>query len=270
MHESLFLDYQDSRLHYTKSGHGSEVLLTFHGFGQNHTAFDLIINQLKDKYTIYSFDIYFHGKSHWLYSADTLKKEVWKKIMEQLSLKHDITTFSMMCFSMGGKFVLTTTEMLPEKVNKLIMLAPDGIKTSMWYNLATYPIVFQGFFKSMIVKPQRFFGMLTFFKKLGLVDKGISKFAASQMNTTKNRRRVYYSWVVFKNLVFNMSDIAQVINTNHIKLTMILGKHDKIITAQGMNKLLSRLKDYNIETIDSGHNDLIKKTSQRPDLIAEF
>lgn len=270
MHESHFLDYEDSRLHYTKSGDGAEVLLTFHGFGQSYSAFDPIIAKLKDKYTIYSFDIYYHGKSHWLSSGKALTKEVWRSIILNLCQKHDINSFSMLCFSMGGKFVLATTEMIPNRVAHLIMLAPDGIKTSMWYNLATYPIVFQSLFKSMIVRPQRFFGLLSFFRKLRLVDKGISKFATSQMNSAKKRRRVFYSWVVFKDFVFQMQELAQIINKNDIRLIMVLGKHDKIITEKGMGKLLRKLNNYKIVTIESGHNDLIKRTSQQTDLIAEF
>lgn len=270
MHESHFFEYKDSKLHYTKSGQGDRVLFTFHGFGQNYKAFDPIIAKLTKDYTVYSFDLYYHGKSHWLSSADTLSKNIWKEIVEEFCRTHSISTFSMLCFSMGGKFTLAATEMLPHKVDKLILMAPDGIQTSLWYNLATYPVVFQRYFEGMIVKPHRFFRLLSFFKKIGFVDKGISKFAASQMNTVKNRRRVYYSWVVFKNLVFDMRVLSQIINENKIDVIMILGKHDKIITEKGMNKLLNKLNDYQLKLIESGHNDLIKKTSEDGELMAEF
>ena len=270
MHQSYFFEWNKSKLHYTESGSGNSVLLTFHGFGQDHKAFDPILRQLQNDFTIFSFDIYYHGKSHWLPSGKELTKVEWKEIIQSILEKHEIETFSLLCFSMGGKFALSLVETIPHSVDKIIFMAPDGIKTSFWYSLATYPLLFQGYFKSMIVKPIRFFGLLSFFKKLGLVEKGISKFAASQMNSAKKRRRVYYSWVVFKKLTFNMKQLAETIIQNNIEVVMILGKHDKIITEQGMDRLLNKLPHYKIEIIDSGHNDLIKKASQDVDLMSEF
>lgn len=270
MHESHFFEWQKSKLHYTKSGNGEAILLAFHGFGQDHKAFDPILEKLKDRYTIYSFDIYFHGKSHWLPQGETLSKKAWKEIIQAIGRKHGFEAYSLLCFSMGGKFALSIIETNPTQLDKVIFMAPDGIKTSIWYNLATYPVLLQRYFKSMIVRPNRFFGLLSFFQKLGLVENGISKFAASQMNSAKKRRRVYYSWVVFKKLTFDMQRIADIIKTHDISIMMILGRHDKIITERGMNKLLSKLSHHHTKVIDSGHNNLIKKASEDSDLMDEF
>jgi len=38
---------------------------------------------------------------------------------------------------------------------------------------------------------------------------------------------------------------------------MVLGKHDKIITKQNMQRLLRHLRDYQLEILDTGHNGVI-------------
>lgn len=265
-----FFYFKNTQLHYAKKGSGSKILLTFHGFGQDYKAFDPVIDQLTDEYTVYSFDLFYHGKSNWSNNEKALSKTFWHQLIEAFTSQHHITNFSILCFSMGGKFALSTIESMPHHIDQVVMMAPDGIKTSMWYSLATYPLFFQKLFKSMIVKPNRFFNIIKMLNKLKLVDKGILKFAKSQMNTVKKRRRVYYSWIIFKDLHFDLSEIANRINQHQVKTLMVLGKYDKIITRQGMNRLLDKVPDSRLLIITSGHNDLIKNASRSSDFMSAF
>lgn len=255
------INYQEHSINYHTYGSGKKTMLAFHGFGLTGASFSPIAEVLQNDYTIYSFDIFYHGHSYWGSPERSLSKEQWSLFIDFFCSKFEITNYSLLAFSMGGKFALTLLEKRPKQIDQVIFIAPDGIQTQIWYNLATYPLVFQKYFKSIIVKPQRFHSILSSLKKMGLVDKGISKFAASQMNSIKKRRRVYYSWVVFKELYFAMDEIANQINTNGIHVTMFLGKHDKIITEKGMNKLLKHLKDHKKYILDCGHNNLIEHTA---------
>jgi pimeloyl-ACP methyl ester carboxylesterase len=94
---------------------------------------------------------------------------------------------------------------------------------------------------------------------LGLVDKGLLRFAESQMDTEEKRSRVYFSWVYFRKLKFNLSKIASLLNKKQIPLTLLVGKHDKVIQAKNMKSLVLMLQKKNFQVIEAGHNDLIKK-----------
>jgi len=251
-----FIDYQGSRLHYAKSGHGLAPLLLFHGFGQDHKVFDVWIRALENKYTIYAFDLYFHGQSTWPLRRP-LEKSDWKQIMMQFLGKEKIKLFVVVGFSLGGKFALTTLEAFTDKVTKVVLLAPDGIKTSLWYNLATYPIAVRLLFKRMVLQPRRFFTLAQFFQRVGLVNKGLVRFAESQMDTEEKRRRVYYSWVYFRHFKFDIPALASMLNQQHIPLLMLTGKYDKVIPTKNMEGLLQRLLQKQVEVIEAGHNDLV-------------
>lgn len=254
-----YLSFNSSVLHYVKAGRGAENMLIFHGFGQDNTVFTSLVKELSDKYTLYIFDLFFHGKSMWDLDETPLEKSEWKEIMVRFLNENGIDKFSLAGFSLGGKFVLATLESFPEKTEKVILMAPDGIKTSFWYSLATYPVLFRKFFKSMIIHPQRFFKVAKLANKLGLADKGLVRFAQHQMNTEEKRKRVYYSWIVFRHLTFNMKTIAEIVNAYEIPLTMIVGKYDKVIKVAGMNRLLKGLKNYRLQTLETGHNGLIRE-----------
>ena len=234
-------------------------MLLFHGFGQDHHAFDQLPDTFLHSHTMYIFDIFFHGASQWQQEEEPLEKAVWKEILIQFLTENEIKKFSVLGFSMGGKFALACVELFPKQVESVYLLAPDGIKTSMWYSLATYPFGFRHLFKSMIAHHSRFLMVANLALKLKLIDKGILRFVESQMNTEAKRKRVYYSWVVLRHFQFDLDHIAGILNSKPTPLTLIIGQYDKIITAKNMQPFINKLKEVRFEVIEAGHNDLILK-----------
>jgi pimeloyl-ACP methyl ester carboxylesterase len=249
-------------LNYSIKGNGKTPLLAFHGFGQSKEVYDPFSELLGDEYTVYAFDIYFHGESEWGDRNQALEKQDWEQILKSFLEKHKIEKFALVGYSMGGKFALASLELFPRRIKEFLLIAPDGIKTSLWYSLATYPTSFRNFFRAMIVKPKYFYKILKTTKKLGLVDKSILKFANNQMNTREKRRRVYLTWVVFRHLHFDLKLIAFLINQNKIPMMMFTGKYDKIITAENMMDLLQHVKEYEHVILEAGHNTLIADTAK--------
>jgi pimeloyl-ACP methyl ester carboxylesterase len=260
MIQENFIHYRKNLLHYVKAGNGKQPLLVFHGFGQDHTLYVPLLKSLSPRYTLYIIDLFFHGKSEWNEGERPLQKATWKNILEVLLQDQQITTFSVLAYSLGGKFALATLEAFPARTKEVYLLAPDGIKTSFWYSLATYPKFFRSLFKSMILRHGRFLWIANKLNESSLVDKGLIRFADYQMNTEAKRKRVYYSWVVFRHLSFNLKEIAGLINKNKIKLTMIVGKYDKVIRPENMHRLLKHVKDYRLEVLESGHTGLMRES----------
>lgn len=250
--------FRESCLHYTRTGTGSRVMLTFHGFGQTQEHFQPLARQLAGQFTIYSFDLFYHGKSTWRHRGQSLSKTYWKELMQQFLAQEDIRTFALAGFSMGGKFALATLESFADRITDLLLIAPDGIKTNFWYSLATYPSWTRKVFRSVVIHPRRFQQWASWMRQLRLVDKGIVRFAQSQMNTREKRHRVYYSWMVFKEFTFDMRHIAGLINTHRIPVRMFLGRYDKIITARNMQRLLKHIPQHQLVILEEGHNRLIE------------
>jgi pimeloyl-ACP methyl ester carboxylesterase len=246
--------FGSSRLYYNRSGTGP-ALLVFHGFGQDHRAFSGWMDALKDRYTLFLCDLYFHGSSTWP-DQMPLEKKDWKEIIGLLLKEEQITSFDVAGFSMGGKFALATLEGFPNSIKKMILVAADGITVSPWYRLATAAPL-RGFFRSMILKPGRFHATVRFFRSLGLLNNGAVRFAESQMDTEENRNRVYCSWVYFRHLRFRVRDIAAIINQFHISVLIIAGKFDRVIPPKNMDPLIKRLDHKQVEILEAGHHDLV-------------
>ncbi len=180
------LKFKKGILGYTKVGHGNQVLLAFHGFGQDHTAFDPIVGELEKRFTIYSFDLFFHGDSEW-HGNEPISKQEWATIISQFVNQENLSRFSLLGFSLGAKFALAALEAFEGAVESICFISPDGIKRNIWYNIATR---FPGrwFFQSLIKRPKRFHSILSLAQQLKLVDDSVIRFARSQMETEQQRR----------------------------------------------------------------------------------
>jgi pimeloyl-ACP methyl ester carboxylesterase len=252
------INHSKAKLHYKKTGSGPKVMLLFHGFGQDHRAFKHFLLSPSNDYTYYSFDLFFHGGSEWNNGETPIEKVLWKTIFEKFLAENKIEKFSMIAFSLGCRFALACVESVPDRIDKIYLIAPDGIKISFWYTIATYPWMFRKIFKSMIKHPFSFKIIAHSLYELHLADKSLLKFAEHQMNTLEKRERVYYSWVVFRHLTFDLETLSQLINANKIAVTFIAGKKDPVIKAKNMNGLVKRLKYCSVKILNTGHRGILK------------
>ena len=182
---------------------------------------------------------------------------MWGDLIKEFLQQNNINRFSLAGFSLGAKFLLALVEIFPSQIDQIILIAPDGIKTNFWYDLATYPLWLRKYFKTLVFKPKTFFLLVQFLQSLNLMDKGILKFSQNQMNSLVKRRRVYYSWVVFKELRFDIIQLATLINQHGIQTIFFLGKYDKIIPLKRIRTFLSKVSDYQLEMLETGHQSLI-------------
>lgn len=252
-----FICWQESRLHFVRAGTGKKVLLFFHGFGQDHTVYLPVIQHLTPDYRLYIFDLYFHGQSSWNRNEQPLRKEHWKEIMETFLANEQIQRFSLVGYSLGGKFALATVEAFAHQIDSVFLIAADGIETSFWYSMATYPSILRRFFRGMIGNYNRFSALARWLHRYNLVDKGLIRFADFQMSTEEKRKRVYYSWVVFRKLSFSMRLIGRILRENNIRTIVIVGKYDKVIEPENMQVLLQYVPKAEFHVLEAGHSGLI-------------
>ncbi len=253
-----YLSKDKTKLHYRVIGDGSKVMLAFHGYGQSSGYYYPMEKALGQDYTIYAFDLFFHGGSRLHKDDMPLTKTFLKGMIEQLLEKYKIEKFTVMGFSMGGKFALTLIEQMPERVEELYLIAPDGIKTSFWYNIATYPGWMQQIFKRTVIKPKPFFKFLKVLNKYNLAHKSLIRFAHYQMDSTAKRLRVYRSWIGFRDLNFDIRQIVQLLNKYKIPVTMYLGEYDEIISLKRVRVFVDALDNGELVILKTGHSNLLQ------------
>ncbi len=253
-----FIEFSQASLKYTRWPGGERALLCFHGFGQDRQVFESLQEAVKDRFTVYSFDIFFHGESEWHRKQESFRPPDWFEFTERFFEKESIDRFEVLGFSMGAKFAMTTAELYPDRIDHIHLLAPDGIKTHFSYRFSTYPYLIRKLFKTQIKNPLLFKTLVGFSRALRLTDNYNLRFALSQMETENKRAQVYYSWVAFRHFTPNHKKLANLVNETPIQLTFYLGKYDKVINQKEITPLVKLLAEPEIITLESGHSKLIE------------
>lgn len=254
-----FLKTKWGKLAYTSFGTGKEVSLIFHGFGQTHQDMLPFEALLRPNSRFLFIDIFYHGRSVWRDPNQSLDKSIWKKIISELMTKEDFTTFNLIGYSMGGKFSLVTYELFPEKVKSLKLLAPDGIKTGLWYSLNSYPSFMHQPFRQVVFRPKPFFRIVESLEKVGLVESSLTKFFRNEMKTRSKRAQVYLTWRVFGGLCPHLPTIITQIRKQQTPITLYIGEYDKMVTGENLRRFSSKIKHIRVITLPVGHGQLIEE-----------
>jgi len=250
-----YFTYKEATLWYAITGTGSEVVFAFHGFGQSREIFNPLPDELEKEITLYSFDLFFHGKSEWGYGEIPVSKEFWKALIENFLNAHNIENFALVGFSLGARFALTTYENFAARVNHLFLLAPDGLTPNIWYELVTSSIPGRKLFKRLIAKSKLFFTLAGLLGNLKLLDQRLLRFAESQMKSHSKRNQVYNSWVTFRKLSVNPKVLQKLTQRYPNTITIVLGQHDTVITPKIINGI--PVNTFRILILETGHNRLI-------------
>jgi pimeloyl-ACP methyl ester carboxylesterase len=252
-----YLLHPSGKLAYLKMGVGPEVFLIFHGFGQTHLdmmPFDLL---RKSGQTFLFIDQFFHGKSQWADAEIELNRRIWQDLIRTLQEKETFQEFHLIGYSMGGKFSLLTFELFSKQVKSLTLLAPDGIKTGLWYNMNSFPKTLHPFFKRVVFQPRSFFGLVDGLNSAGLVEKSLVKFVKTQMETRSKRAQAYFVWKVFSSLQPRLGEIIRLSRLYQTPITLFTGEHDKMVTAQNLSRFSSKIPQLKKVSLPVGHGQLI-------------
>jgi len=246
-----------TKLHYQRYGDGPRVVLAFHGYGQSEGHWRSVASVLGSEVSVYSFDLFYHGKSRLMKADAPITKKRLAELLGQFLHEQKITKFSLLAFSMGAKFALTAVENFADQIEQVWLIAPDGIRAQLWYTLATSPLLVRGLLGRAVLRPQGLLGFINKLSEKRLVDPGLVRFAEWQLDSREKRLRVYRSWTGFKNLAFDLRKLASLLNQRATPVTFFLGKYDRVIPHEGLKQFIGSLKKVNTVLLDAGHAGLI-------------
>ena len=258
--KKYFTHHQHTISYYTY-GRGKDVIIAFHGYGQDHRAFRHLGKQLGPHYTIYAFDLFFHGNSSRIARRTPLHKDEWCAIVAHFLKIQQITIFSIMGYSLGGRFALTLVECYAERIEQLILIAPDGIKHSFWYHFSSSTILGNYLLRAWISRPKVFFRVVRLARQSNLIDKSLSKLVLSHMDTRKKRYEVYCRWTGFRLIKPDLPTVIRKCNEQEIYVRTYLGEYDRVIKAKSIIPKLKKLKISRIHCLPCGHNSLLQNVS---------
>jgi pimeloyl-ACP methyl ester carboxylesterase len=277
-HQRIFIVKKLSAIHYRNSliswyqyGTGPRPVLCFHGYGEDAQSFGFLEKWAGNEYSFYAIELPFHGHTEWndgldFDSGDLLNVVdlvLQSAVDSQQSAVHsgeNRDRLILIGFSLGGRIALSFLQAAPERVEKIILLAPDGLKVNFWYWLTTQTWLGNRLFKFTMYHPGWFFGFLNLLNKLRMVNASVYKFVNYYIGDQDLRIQLYNRWTSLRKLRPNLSKIKRLIRQNDTPVRLVYGRHDRIILSSVGEKFRKGIEQQAIlRVIESGHQVLHEK-----------
>jgi pimeloyl-ACP methyl ester carboxylesterase len=263
--ESLQLTYRHSTIHYYRFGSGPKPVLCFHGYGEDAETYLFLDKYAGNQFTFYSIDLPFHGKTEWREDLNFKHKDlltIVEEILKPKDQKQETSNqqLTLLGYSLGGRVALSLCQAMPDKIEKLVLLAPDGLKLNFWYWLTTQTWLGNRFFHFTMKHPGWFFGFLKLLNKLKLVNASVFKFVNFYIGKAELRKLLYARWTTLRKLKPDSKLIKSFARKNNIQFRLVYGMYDRIILSSVGERFKTGVEEQcKISIIHSGHQLLHEK-----------
>jgi len=260
--QNRYLIFRDSSISYYRWGNGPRLLLSFHGYGESALSFSFLEDVLGNTFTILAIDLPFHGQTDWKeapLTATTLLTIIDEIVARELVTSPSPKGWWLMGYSMGGRIALSLLEHTPERIERLMLLAPDGLVVNPWYWLATQTMPGRWLFKWTMYHPGWFFFVLRTGDKLRLVNPSVYKFVANYVDNKEIRSALYIRWTGLRLFKPRLAVIKDIIRSRQIPVQLLYGKFDRIIRVERGESFRKGIEPWcELTVIPAGHQ-LLKK-----------
>lgn len=222
---------------YPSSEQASQTILAFHGYGRPLEDFEIFLPLLKSHQKLVSVSLFGHGfsKVPGSYSdkqAISLPDfTVW---MEALIDHYATGSTHMLTYSMGGRIALKTAELLPHKVDSLLLTAPDGFRQPWIYNPIFGSKAGRWLYGKTEKRPSWVFAVVRFLTFFKLLHPKAEKFVAVHFGSAEKRKRLREVWTRYRTINPDLEKLGELVDAGDLQMKLIFGAHDIVIpTALG-------------------------------------
>lgn len=226
------------KIEYLVRGHGNKTIICFHGHSLNMNYFEFVADHFVNIQVI-SFNIFYHGNS--ILKEDDLHHQNLKALMEEILIENKVKNFTVLGYSLGGKFALNMVNYFPELAQKAILIAPEGIKSSNFYNTTSRMVLLRRLYKTSIDHPNWFFNLSNILHKMKIFSPSMLKFIHLQMGEKEQRQMAYNTWAKFRYIFPNQGKLKKNFHTCNIELILLMGEKDRIIKPEIGQQFINRI-----------------------------
>ncbi|MES2703128.1 MAG: alpha/beta hydrolase [Bacteroidota bacterium] len=249
---SKYIQAGSQQLHYLQLGSGPHLLLAFHGYANDAAIFYIFEKHLGKEYTILSFDLPHHGRSRW--PDDTLlTKNDLLTLIQKIKHEFSISKVALMGYSMGGRVCLNIIALSPESVDKVVLIAPDGLTPNFYYHFLTRTILGKKMFRHFLTHPERYFKVIDWLRDKKRIDASRHRFAMQYLQSEYTRNFLLRVWPAMSDLIAPSGRVQKAIRKHSLPVAIFMGAYDKIIPPGLAHSFGKGLATVQVHVLQKGH-----------------
>lgn len=254
-------DHPLAHLNYYKFGEGKKTMLCFHGYGMHGKQFKMLEEKLGNEYTFYGFDLFFHKETK-LKNADLaaikegISKETLAKFISDFCDSLQIDKFSVIGYSMGTHYAVALTEILYERIENLIIIAPAALKPGKLVEFFSKNKIGNKILEKLVLSEKALINLLKFSKRFNFVDDVGYNILLKEINTAELRLSLYACFTYLRFLDTDKNQLLQILKSNRIKALFISGSRDKMYPPSIAQQFCKDLPNAQLIVLNENHEML--------------
>lgn len=225
-----YLIYQNAQIHYIRFGTGSQTLVALHGYGDSAALYRALEPSLGKRYTIYSIDLPYHGRTRWAATRLFGVADI-AGIVAAVCEAESVGRFALMGYSMGGRFAMCIAPDFADRLDALFVIAASGIKIHPIFNALTVPAWIIRLLSFNIRYPTLLFAAMRMARWLRLLPKSVYRFNRKLLATERRRQRMHYTWLSIRQFIVDVPQLQQCLNQQPTPVYLLFGDRDEIVPA---------------------------------------
>lgn len=248
---SYYLEYKNARIHCLHFGHGPELLIALHGFGDRARMFAVLAEALAPNYTVVAVDLPFHGQTEWPF--DSFQKTDLIAIVRMILHREKRERFALMGFSFGARLAQALLPEFIDRLDKLYLLSPDGINTRGMRTAVHTPAAIRRLLYRALRRPEWFLTLVRLGGRLRLVPPLIQHFLAMNLTRPDRFRRAFGCWFALSSFYLRRRHIQALLLKSGLPTEVYFGTRDQMIRFKTVKKMADKLPNVHLRLLDEGH-----------------
>jgi pimeloyl-ACP methyl ester carboxylesterase len=242
----------EEQLHYRQLGTGAKLLLAFHGYGENSDRFQLFEQYLGKAYTILSFDLPHHGASKWT-TGRHFDNDCLLTFIANVRLQFNCKDFSLMGYSMGGRVCLSILAVTPQYIDRVLLMATDGLSVNYNYFFITRTVIGQWLLRTMLRHHNTCFRLAGWLRQLKLISATKERLVVGAMATEAKRHLLARAWPCLGKLIVRPAKLKKLIADYNIHVDIYMGRYDKVLPPRLARRFAEGCRSVNVYIPERGH-----------------
>ena len=260
--EKVF-NWKNSTIAYTHYGVGQKSIIAFHGYGQTKEMFGPFTEVFGQDYQIIAVDLPFHGNTVWKGKEMLDPAEVYAFSQAFLEHVNVQDRFSVLAYSIGGNYALSLASAFATRVDRLWLIAADGLKFKPGFWFITRTVLGKWLFKGFVQFPGPAIGLIKLLNFVGFYPDKLRQFFLTSISDKQKRIAIYKRWRSVSQMVRNQKEVLDALNGAHIRVDMYFGRYDKIIPLKNAVEFDRKLDYSRLVILEDGHQLLHRITYQK-------
>jgi pimeloyl-ACP methyl ester carboxylesterase len=254
--QSHYITHNNSTIHYRKFGDGPKLLFCFHGYGREADTFSILERRLGSLFTIVAIDIPFHGRTEWKEELIFKPKYLQQFLLQiRRSLNKENIKFSLLGFSIGGRLALYLTQLMADQVERLVLLAPDGLYFNFWRWFGSNTLLGNKLLHYTMHRPAWALWTLNKSVQWKVVPASMANFLRFYIEDEEYRFVLYHRYISMRKFKPDLGKLKQLIKKYKIPVKMLFGAFDQVIPYKGGEKFKEGIEEFaSVKVIEAGHN----------------